>query len=276
LTFCWTGFPARTSAIGRKPNRFVALSFIVLFIRRRNEQAIVRRIISRSRQRTVVLLRGVGIALIFVLTQCALAGMAVAQPATDANLSVNARFLVAARNADAAGLERALGAGASVNARNRLGESALVILLKNGKLDLAQKVLAAGADVNLAAINGITPLMTAAFNGQTAMATQLLDKGADVAALDRLQKNAMTYAAGAGHTDIVLLLLAKGVDPNAVYNNDLTALMWAAGFGRTDTVRALLAAGAKPGLKDNRGKTAADIARSEHFDETAAVLDTTR
>jgi len=126
--------------------------------------------------------------------------------------------------------------------------------------------------VNLAAVNGITPLMAAAFNGQTAMAKQLLDKGADVAPLDRLQKNAMTYAAGSGSTEIVVMLLAKGVDPNAVYNNELTALMWAAGFGKTATVQALLAAGARPQMKDNRGKTAADMARDGHFDDTAAVL----
>jgi len=71
----------------------------------------------------------------------------------------------------------------------------------------------------------------------------------------------------------VMLLLGKGVDPNAVYHNDLTALMWAAGFGKTATVNALLAAGARPLMKDNRGMTAADMARDEHFDETAAVLD---
>jgi ankyrin repeat protein len=63
------------------------------------------------------------------------------------------------------------------------------------------------------------------------------------------------------------------VAPNPVYRNDPTALMWAAGFGNTATVQALLAAGAKPLMKDNRGKTAADTARDEHFDETAAVLD---
>jgi ankyrin repeat protein len=122
-------------------------------------------------------------------------------------------------------------------------------------------------------LNGINALMAAAYEGQTEMVGQLLAKGANPAALDRLQKNAMIYAAGEGHTKVVTLLLANGIDPNAVYNNDLTALMWAAGFGKTDTVRALLAAGAKPQLKDDRGKTAADIAREQKFAETAQLLD---
>jgi hypothetical protein len=35
----------------------------------------------------------------------------------------------------------------------------------------------------------------------------------------------------------------------------------------------LLAAGAKPQMKDNRGKTAADMARDGNFKETVAILD---
>ena len=152
--------------------------------------------------------------------------------ADDEQVPLNARFLAFARAADAAGMARALNEGAAVNSRNRLGESALVIVLKQNRVDLATVLVAAGADVNLAAVNGITPLMAAAYGGQTEFVGVLLDKGADVDAVDRLQKNAMTYAAGEGHTAIVKLLLARGVDPNAVYRNDLTALMWAAGYGR--------------------------------------------
>lgn len=203
----------------------------------------------------------------------ALAAVAIAAPlahaADDEQVPLNARFLAFARAADAAGMARTLKEGAAVNSRNRLGESALVIVLKQNRVDLATVLVAAGADVNLAAVNGITPLMAAAYGGQTEFVGVLLDKGADVTAVDRLQKNAMTYAAGEGHTAIVKVLLARGVDPNAVYRNDLTALMWAAGYGRVDTMRALLDAGAKPGLKDDRGKTALDIARDNK--EAAAV-----
>src|SRR5436190_19541798 len=73
--------------------------------------------------------------------------------------SINARLLVAARAGDEAGLVRALADGAAVNARNRIGESALVIALKNEQPALASRMLDAGADVNLAAVNGVTPLM---------------------------------------------------------------------------------------------------------------------
>ena len=204
---------------------------------------------------------------------CCIAPLAVAQTAADPeNLSTNARLLVAARNADEAALKRELAAGAAVNSRNRLGESALVIVLKKERADLATILLDAGADVNQPAINGITPLMAAAFAGQEAIVKRLLAQGADPRATDRLGKTAMIYAAGEGRTGVVQLLLTAGIAPNEVYANDLTALMWAAGFGKTDTVRALLAAGADPSRKDNRGKTAADIAREQNFSETVALL----
>ena len=196
-----------------------------------------------------------------------------ASAANDEVVPLNSRCLVAARNLDGPAMDRALREGASVNSRNRLGETALVIVLKKDRLDLAQALLAAGANVNLAAVNGITPLMTAAYGGHADMVQALLDKGAAIAAADRLKKTAMTYAAGEGHTTVVRLLIARGVDPNAVYEHGLTALMWAAGYGRVDTMRALLEAGARADPKDDRGKTAIDIARENNQPAAVAVLE---
>ena len=159
--------------------------------------------------------------------------------------SANASLVAAAQAGDPAGIARALAAGATPNARNRRGESALLIALKNDQTDLALQMLAAGGDVNLAAANGVTPLMAAAHGGYADIARTLVDKGADVNAVDQLRKTAMIYAAGQGHSDVVLLLIHAGVDPNARYDHELTALMWAAGYGHDDTVRVLLGAGAK-------------------------------
>src|SRR5262245_30215997 len=47
--------------------------------------------------------------------------------AADQDLTASARLLVAARSSDSAAVERALKEGATPNARNRLGETALVI-----------------------------------------------------------------------------------------------------------------------------------------------------
>ena len=110
------------------------------------------------------------------ITLCCVATSAIGQSPSEENLSTNARFLMSARNADAEGLKRALAQGAAVNARNRLGESALIIVLKKDRVDLAQLMLDAGADVNQPAVNGITPLMAAAFGGHTDIARQLLAK----------------------------------------------------------------------------------------------------
>ncbi len=83
----------------------------------------------------------------------------------------------------------------------------------------------------------------------------------------------MTYAAGQGHGAIVAALLAHGVDANATYANQLTALMWAAGYGRDEVVKVLLAAGARTEPRDDRGKTAADIAREGGFAATLSLLE---
>ena len=56
-------------------------------------------------------------------------------------------------------------------------------------------------------------------------------------------------------------MLAHGIAADAAYPNQLTALMWAAGQGQAEVVKLLLERGARIDLKDDRGFTAAQIAR---------------
>jgi ankyrin repeat protein len=67
-------------------------------------------------------------------------------------------------------------------------------------------------------------------------------------------------------------LLAHGVDVNARGRHELTALMWAAGQGHAETVEVLLKSGADASLRDDRGKTAADIAAEAAHGEVADRL----
>src|SRR5690348_8613673 len=111
--------------------------------------------------------------LVVVLVAVVVAWCATAR-AAESDLSVNARLLLAARNGDAAMVGRMLKEGAAVNARNRLGETALLVALKKSDATIAKAMLDAGTDVNIAAVNGVTPLMAAAFTGQTELAAALL------------------------------------------------------------------------------------------------------
>jgi ankyrin repeat protein len=67
-------------------------------------------------------------------------------------------------------------------------------------------------------------------------------------------------------------LLRAGAAVNALQENDLTLLMWAAAYGHEGSVRLLLAQGADRSLKDNRGKTAADMAREGGHANVVALL----
>ena len=48
--------------------------------------------------------------------------------------------------------------------------------------------------------------------------------------------------------------------------------MWAAAYGREDSVQLLLSHGADRGLRDNRGKTAVDMAREAGHANVVALL----
>jgi hypothetical protein len=56
-------------------------------------------------------------------------------------------------------------------------------------------------------------------------------------------------------------MLQHGIGVNARYQHGLTATMWAAGQGYAETVQLLVESGADVKLQDDRGKTAADMAR---------------
>src|SRR5882672_594132 len=81
------------------------------------------------------------------------------------NLSVNEQLLAAARSNDDAGVMRALDAGAAVDSRNRIGDTALISACKKGLTPMVRVLIDHGANVSQADVQGVTPLMAAAFGG---------------------------------------------------------------------------------------------------------------
>ena len=158
--------------------------------------------------------------------------------------------------------------GADPNARAVDGSTPLFYAAKEDRGAAVALLLERGADPNIPGEKGIRPLAAAAYNGSADSVDALLKYGADPNALDDGGKSAMVYAAGHAYAAVVGRLLEAGVDVNRRYAHGLTALMWAAGHdasaGVDDveaTIKTLIAHGAALDLKDDRGKTAADIAR---------------
>jgi len=185
---------------------------------------------------------------------------------------LNVRLLEFSKQQDEARARQMIAEGAAVNSRNRAGETPLMLWARAGNAGMVAWLIEKGARVNLAAVDRTTPLMAAAFAGHVQIMQTLLDAGAEIDTADQVFKTAMIYAAAQGHAPAVQLLLDRGVAVNRLYYHNLTALMWAAGYGQADCVRLLLERGADRALKDDRGKTAADIAGEQGYAEVAALL----
>lgn len=170
--------------------------------------------------------------------------------------------------------------GANVNARAVDGSTPLFYAAEQDRDAVIALLLERGADPNLPGRKGVRPLAAAAFNGSTESVEQLMKFGADPNALDDGGEGAIVYAAGHGYAPVVALLLQAGVDVNRRYAHGLTALMWAAGYDAStgvddvdSTIKTLIEHGAALDLKDDRGKTAADIARDFGHERAAKLLE---
>ena len=179
----------------------------------------------------------------------------------------NTALLRAARMGETKVVERLIEAGSDIAQRNLAGSTALLRAVTMNRRKTTKLLLVARADPNAPNNRGITPLTAASFNGNDRLVAMLLDAGVEPGAIDATGKSAIVYAAGRGYAGIVAMLLETGIDIDRRYGNDLTALMWAAGFSNDvpsmegeETVRLLLARTASVNLADDRGRTALMIA----------------
>jgi len=140
-----------------------------------------------------------------------------------------------------------LDAGAEVDARDKAGETAL-LMASERQLDVVNLLLARGAKVNAKDKAGWTPLMQASYNapytGNPAIVEALLDRGADLNARGSLGETALMLACER-HLNVVKLLVDRGADLNAEDIQWHTALDIAEHENFTETIQLLKRHGAK-------------------------------
>jgi ankyrin repeat protein len=157
--------------------------------------------------------------------------------------ALNPEYLGALRSGDVAQIKRVLDSGASPNARDAAGTTALMRAAVYGDLSAMALLIERGADVDATNTQGATALMRAAFDAKRV--ALLLNHGANVNVRSALGNSALILAARPANSHAaVQLLLEHGADAKATNNFGGSALMAAAAGGDAEAVRLLLDHGA--------------------------------
>ena len=190
--------------------------------------------------------------------------------------------------------------GADVNAKNKLGKTALHYASEKGHTDVARLLISQGAYVNATNSDGRKPLHYAAMRGDKQTLVLLLSKGADINAKDRDGRTPLFEAmtsTSAGRKEVVELLVSKGakvpefhlaaymgdieklkkclqdgIDINSQEDFGCTALHAAANSDKKDIVEFLISKGANVDAKDALGVTPLYYAVMHNYEGIADVL----
>ncbi len=143
------------------------------------------------------------------------------------------------------------------------------------RVDLVRALLAGNALLATAySSDGFTALHFAAHFGSLGAISALLEAGAHIEAVTRnfLTNMPLHAAAAGGRMDACRLLLRHGADPNAKQHGGFTPLMTAAFNNSRELAEMLIARNANIEVRNDDGKTAADVAAGIGNMELAARL----
>ncbi|TMW63982.1 hypothetical protein Poli38472_014687 [Pythium oligandrum] len=151
-------------------------------------------------------------------------------------------------------VETLLKRGASVNAPDQDGKTALHHSPACYDPEISKVLLKGGADVNAVCNAGKTPLHYAAL-WNARVVTLLIEFGADLNSADNEGKTAVHVATEGVRIDALKLLIDAGADVHAVDKLGWTALHHAAHYARSELVSLLLESGANLFAKADAGQT---------------------
>jgi ankyrin repeat protein len=187
--------------------------------------------------------------------------MGTGEPLEPAPFTLEQRFLHAVRKGDRSTVERALELGVSVDTKDDLGRSALLLAARDaGSLELVRFLRERGAAVDEPDLGGRTALSFAAGKGRLELVRYLVSQGAAVDRADHQGRTPLFHAVFGNHVDVVSFLLGKGAEVNPRDQFLDTPLMAACAKGLGEMAELLLTHGADPALRDQEGRTARERA----------------
>ena len=143
-----------------------------------------------------------------------------------------------------------------------------------GQIEKVRASLDQGASPDARDADGRTALMMAAFNGHTKSAQLLMDRGAKVNVHDGVGRTALMYAAAGPNTQTVKHLIDHGANLDIQDTEEgFTALMFAAAEGEAEVIKVLLSHGANIKITDKDGDTALCFAKKNGHQEAVQELE---
>ncbi len=156
--------------------------------------------------------------------------------------------------------------------RNTLSQRFLTAA-RNGAQEEARALLKRGANIEARDKDGNTPLILAAEHGWDSIVQDLIDAGADIHTKNNINHSALIRATLGSHSEAACLLLIKSkIDINHKDNSNRNALFGAALSGKTKVVQELILAGADISTVSNDGYSAQDIATLAGHAHIAGML----
>ena len=192
-------------------------------------------------------------------------------------LQLNQVLLGAAAAGDVPAIERALAAGAQIEARDARQRTPVLVATDGHHVAAAQALIARGADVNAQDQQQDSAFLLAGARGYTEIVRAALAAGADWRITNRYGGTALIPACERGHVETVRLLLTTDIDVDHVNRLGWTGLLEAVILGdggprHQAIVQMLLARGAQVNLADREGVTPLQHAERMGQRAVAALL----
>ncbi len=172
--------------------------------------------------------------------------------------------------------------GVDIHAKDKKGNTPLIIAAQNGHAEACTILIAKGANVNtrsyrdlkprLAIGDYATPLHRAAENGHTEVCTILIDNGANVNATKSNDYSPLHMAALKGYAGICAILINNGAKLNTRSFKGLTPLHVIAYNGHAGICAILINNGANVNAKNKKGNSPLHMAAYNGHVDICAIL----
>jgi uncharacterized protein len=167
-------------------------------------------------------------------------------------------------------------AGANVNQANKVSPAnspSIILPCQEGYFEIVKLLVENGADVNYSGFKKFTPIRIATRNGHIEIVKYLAENGANIDAKAEDGATPLEHAAYLGHIEIVKYLVEKGANINNIDKEGDFPIGEAAKQGRLDVVQYLINQGADLTLKNDKNKTAYDMAKEKGQKKVAFLIE---